>query len=211
MKKIKKIEYNISNLILYLLLFALICLIAIRNNVTIGDVDPLAFIGAIIGGIITLAGVHYTIKSSNDALILTLQIQDDAKFIESMGIKLQQLNKVKGIIYRADRLLSNRKFGWNEIYEKDDIKKIDSNFYTFFFPNLDALLEISASVDWKFYNDIKTFVDETRKYIFDMNEESIKKLYDPIEQLIEKIHKHEDRLSTRYNEISNMDNDKEHP
>ncbi|RJS62972.1 hypothetical protein [Priestia filamentosa] len=59
-----KDEKNIYNIIIGLLLFVLIAVVAVYKVIDIGDVDILAFLGAIIGGIITLLGVHFTIKSS---------------------------------------------------------------------------------------------------------------------------------------------------
>jgi hypothetical protein len=200
----KKLESKILNVIISLLIIVIIVLIIAHDTVKIGESDVLAFIGSIIGGIITLAGVYYTIRSSFVALELTLKKQDDLKFLETIGEKLNRLYKVKGIIFKVDRMLSNRKNGWNEKYEKDNLENIENAILEYLLPNLNPLLENASVVDWEFYNDIKKFVDDTRSYIFNLDSRDFDRLTESVDRLTKIIENHEKRLSEKFKKVSSQ-------
>ncbi|WP_416826286.1 hypothetical protein [Ectobacillus polymachus] len=198
----KNYSYKIRYLTFGILIVILILLIVAHNNLRLGDIDLLAFVGAIIGGLITLFGVQYSIQASFEALELSLKKQEDDKFLERIEVKLNRLYKVKDIIFTADRMLSNKKFGWNKNYEKAEVEEINRGLITYFLPQLNILLEISSSVDYEFFNEIKKFVDDTRSYFFDFSEEDFFKITNSIDQLTKKIEDHESRICNIYEEIS---------
>lgn len=163
-----------------------------------------AIIGGIISGLLTLVGVSLTIKASFKGIKDTIEFQSKEGYKDRVGSKLKHLYTVKSIIYRTDRLLSNRKYGWDEKFEKVDISIINNSILEYLLPNLNNLLELSASVDWEFYEDIKSFVENARKDIYsnskDIDFDSLTEEVDRIAIEIES--KHENRLSEEFREAS---------
>jgi hypothetical protein len=201
----KKDKVTLLNWIVYLLVFLLVTIIVSwSNHVKLGDVDVLAFIGSIIGGILTLAGVYFTIQSSFNALEVTMKRQENLTFKETMGTKLTQLYKVKGIIYEVARKLENRKYGWNDDLVIEDIEKINQKIFCFLFPNLNPLLEYSSAVDYEFYEDIKNFVTEIRKFIYEMDDNACEKLKNAVDKLVDLIEIHETRLGEKFKNASHQ-------
>jgi hypothetical protein len=78
------------------LLFAVVItvIIACYSGIRIGEADILAFLGSIIGGVITLAGVYFTIISSFKSVELSLREQERNRFINSYPTKIKNLREI---------------------------------------------------------------------------------------------------------------------
>lgn len=162
-----------------------------------------AIIGGIISGGLTLVGVIMTIKSSYKGIEETIYHQVKERTKETIGIKLNKFYQVKNVIYTLDRMLSNRNHGWNDNLEKDDPKVINDAIAKYIIPKYNNLLEISASVDWEFYEEIKKFVEKARKLVFSFEDSDLDILTEIVESLAETIEiVHEKRLSDRFKEAS---------
>jgi hypothetical protein len=124
---------KLLGVITYVLGFAFVVLISIMlSDQDLGDVDILAFIGALLGGAITLAGVYYTIRGSFEALQQQIKEQikneEENRFINQLPalIKIRyELNKIKESFQNAytmyDALLN---FTYNgEVTDEDEIKR----------------------------------------------------------------------------------------
>lgn len=110
-----------------------------------------AVIGGGISGILTLVGVQKSINASFKGLEKTVNHQEKERIKESMGVKLNKLYSVKKIIYELDRMLSNRKYGWNVNYVEAKPELIDRAIYDYILPRHNKLLEDASSVDWDFF------------------------------------------------------------
>lgn len=163
-----------------------------------------ALIGGLVSGLLTLIGVKLTLKGSFDGIDKTLQYQEKERTKETVGTKLNKLYKVKKIVYKLDRMLDHRKKGKNERYENDAPETIDKAIRDFIFPEFNNLLELAASVDWEFFEEINTFVDASRKlfYTFKPSDmDAVADLADTLTLTIEE--NHEKRLIEKFKKASN--------
>ncbi|MFJ7971337.1 hypothetical protein [Psychrobacillus sp. NPDC096389] len=162
-----------------------------------------AIIGGIISGTLTLIGVQMSVKASFKGLKLTIEHQESENFKESVGLKLSKLYEVKNIIYTLDRKLSNWGFSWNDNYEIVDRGILESEIRTYIFPRFNVLLEVSSSVDYEFYYEIKSFVDKARKSFYSEDEPNYNELTVITEKLTKDIEdNHETRISEKYRLLS---------
>lgn len=163
-----------------------------------------AIIGGLVSGSLTLIGVKLSIDASFNGIQQTINHQANETFKQTVGKKLNKLYSVKKIIYRADRLLHNRSYGWNEKHEKEDLKEIDKEILYFLLPELNHLLELSSVVDWEFFDEIKQFVDKARECMLNGSKESMEELAKVTDRLTETIEfVHEKRLSNEFKKASN--------
>jgi len=163
----------------------------------------IGFVGAVLGGLITLLGVKLSIKASYDGIKTTIEHQNKEKVKETIGQKLNNFYQVKKIIYKLERMLSNRKYGWNENADKEDSEVINRAIYSYILPKYNNLLEISASVDWEFYKEINDFVETARPLTYSFKDEDLDTLTDIVKTLTKTVEvKHENRLSTKFEEAS---------
>lgn len=163
----------------------------------------IGFVGAVLGGLITLIGVKLSIKASYDGIKTTIEYQNKEKVKETIGQKYNNFYQVKKIIYKLDNMLSNRKYGWNEKADKEEPEIINDAIYTYIFPVYNNLLEISASVDWEFYKEIKNFVETARPLTYSFTDEGLDTLTEIVDVLTETVEvKHEKRLSEKFEKAS---------
>ncbi|WP_400194628.1 hypothetical protein [Lysinibacillus telephonicus] len=163
-----------------------------------------ALFGGLVSGLLTLFGVKISLKGSFEGINLTLEYQEKERIKETTGQKLNRLYKVKKIIYHLDRLLSRRKDSLGDNWEKVDSEEIDTEIRKYITPEFNNLLELSASVDWEFYDEIKKFVKQTRPLIYAFDSTSLDKLTDIVDNLTTTIEvKHEERLAEQFKKASN--------
>ncbi|URM31589.1 hypothetical protein LLY41_14300 [Cytobacillus firmus] len=164
-----------------------------------------AIIGGVVSGTLTLIGVKISVEGSFKGIRKTIEHQEKENFKENIGLKLNKLYSVKKVIYHLDRMLSSRSYGWNENNIKDDPKKIDEAIVKYIVPKFNELLEISSSVDWEFYNEIKVFVDKARKNIFSFEPDDLDELKGVVDKLTEVIeYEHENRLIEKFKKVSSI-------
>lgn len=164
-----------------------------------------ALLGGFVSGAMTLFGVKFSLEGSFTGIQLSLEHQKNEKIKESIGIKLNKLYQVKKIVFRLDRMLTNREYGWNEELKTDSLENINSAIYEFILPMLNDLLEISASVDWEFYSEIKNFVESARPLLNSLNNSDLDKLSGIVDELTGKIeNEHESRLSNIFENASKI-------
>lgn len=161
-----------------------------------------SIVGGVIAGVLTLIGVKISVVASFKGIELTIKHQETERFKETIGMKLNQLYRVKKIVYKVDHLLSNRKYGWNEHYEKQDEQEINKAILLFLLPELNPLLESAAAVDWEFYDEIRKYVDSARECLL-RKDEDFDKLTNITDELCETIEiVHEKRLSEKFKDAS---------
>lgn len=162
-----------------------------------------ALIGGFASGAMTLFGVKFSLEGSFSGIELSLEHQKNEKIKETIGIKLNKLYQVKKIVFQLERMLSSRKYGWNERNEKDNLENINGAIYKFILPKLNELLEISASVDWEFYSKIKSFVESARPLLISFKDSDLNELTEIVDELTQKIEtEHESRLSNIFEQAS---------
>lgn len=162
-----------------------------------------AIIGGVISGTLTLLGVRMSVKASFKGLNTTIEHQENEKFKETVGLKLSKLYEVKSIIYSLDRLLDRWKYSWDVNYNKVDRGTIEVEIAEYILPKLNLILELSSSVDYEFYFEIKSFVDKTRlNLIIRENFEDLTKVTDVLTKVIED--NHEKRLTDKYKRASGL-------
>lgn len=162
-----------------------------------------AIIGGIISGTLTLIGVKMSVEASFDGLDKTIQHQENEKFKETVGLKLSKLFEVKKIIYTLDQLLGNRKYSWDGNHQKENENTINEEILKYLLPNFNLLLELSSSVDYKFYSEIKGFVDKARSIIYPLKTTDFNELTVMTEKLTKDIEEnHEKRLSEKFKQVS---------
>ncbi len=162
-----------------------------------------AIIGGIISGTLTLIGVKMSVKASFKGLDKTIQHQENEKFNETVGLKLSKLYEVKKIIYTLDRKLDNMEHFWDDNFEKAERGDLEHGILTFLLPKFNVLLEVSSSVDYEFYYEIKSFVDKARANIYSNDKadfESLSLITDKLTKDIEE--SHEKRLSDKFKLVS---------
>lgn len=210
----KKVEIGLSITVLVTIILTMVVIFTgvfiiffpIEEN-TFDIITPLVgIIGAVLGGaisgVLTLIGVKLSIKASFNGIKETMNHQEKERVKETTGLKLNKLYRVKEIIYRAERMLSNRKKGWNENYKKDNLQDINDAILVFILPELNNLLELSASVDWEFYEDIKKFVDQLRALDY-FTDSGLDQIAEKVSELAATIElNHEKRLSEQFKEAS---------
>jgi hypothetical protein len=206
MKYKMKIHEEIYKGIILVLVFSNV-LLMILFNFKLGEVDVLAFVGSITGGVITLIGVQYTIKSSQQSIILSLQKQQEINTLQNMGIKISKLKSVKYIIHKTSGKISKWDIGFDENYKKIE-KRIEEDAHKILIEFLDEfnkLLEDSADIDWYIFNDIQSFInavweeirsDKKNPEVLDFIEKTF------IDELMSKLDKHERRLSDEYESLT---------
>lgn len=200
----KQYDSNIYLAFNYLQLFIILILVAIiMTGVT--SIDLLPFIGAIIGGVLTLSGVRYTIKSSSDSLILSLKKQEERSFLESIGEKYSNIKTIKRLVHDMDRQYTNWNLGLNdelELTKKRD-QETAQKVLRFILEQFNEITIKSSNVDWLFFNEIKKFVDFGFSNIFNTvdNLDAIGGYLDKI--LIKALDDHEKRLMGKFEEYFN--------
>lgn len=127
---------KLTDVIIYVLGFTFLIIISIMiSKQDLGDVDILAFIGALVGGVITLIGVVYTIKASFEGL----QKQSDYdrnKTIEANRsyISVQdfegafQLHNLE-TSYKSRIILTNDYSVFAGRHSEEDLKRVRTTFY----------------------------------------------------------------------------------
>ncbi|WP_409297736.1 hypothetical protein V1498_06770 [Peribacillus sp. SCS-26] len=162
-----------------------------------------AIIGGVISGILTLVGVRKSVDASFKGIETTIMHQEKERYKETIGPKLNKLYTVKRVIYKLDRMLQCRKFGWNENHEPEDPQQIDNAIYNFILPLHNQLLEDASSVDWEFFNEIDCFVKTSRKLTLHLITEDLDELAIVVDKLTETIENvHEARLKEKFKESS---------
>lgn len=204
----KKENEGLYKIIVGVLLFIIGILIGILYNggqLKGGDVDVLSFIGSLLGGILSVLGVIFTIRASFVALEKTISEQNKLRYTDTISNKIKALYKVKSVFYETDRKISNWKYGWNDKFEKTDKSILEHEIYVYFFPNMRFLIEDSLEVDYDFFIMIQDFVKSSRSYVFNNDPETkdvISRLDKEINDIIIKLEIHEARLISIYEQYA---------
>ncbi|MFD1780158.1 hypothetical protein ACFSFW_15940 [Fredinandcohnia salidurans] len=121
-----------------MLFFAFVVIIAIYiSDKGVGEVDVLAFVGSILGGVLTLGGVYLTITSSFEGLRKQFDFEHN-KLVEANRsyITVQQLTapfKLHNVEtgYKSRIILTRDYERFIDNHNDEDLKEIDTSFYKF--------------------------------------------------------------------------------
>jgi hypothetical protein len=193
---------HIVNFVIFIIAFPVlinVLLLTWNTPITVGSPESWigffatyfgALFGGVISGAITFLGV-----------LLTIRKQEKEKYLETFAAKLENLNDVKHIFYETERKLSEAE---TNIYKDGiDTFAVMKGTYDYFMPNLRELITTSAKVDYHFYEDVKYFVSETRKYIFEYISQGkhnsvFNLLKDEVNKMINLMDEHEARLNDEF-------------
>ncbi|WP_052124045.1 TRAP transporter substrate-binding protein [Ureibacillus manganicus] len=127
-------------------------------NLEFAKPDTLAYVGSIIGGILTLIGVYLTIRHSDNSYKKAFEKELENEFINSFPLKIEAINNVK---IESERLLSEYKSIIGNVIEQTEVVGIQyetlkelKNTYS------NKLLPVAGKLDGHVYVEVIHYLEE---------------------------------------------------
>lgn len=187
----KKINKGLLNVIAYLLLVSLFIVIYIilgNKHLGLGEVDVLSFLGALLGGAITLVGVYYTIRASFDSIekqrLQQIKNDEEVRYINQLPalVKIKfELDKMLASINNALQLRESLKeFLKDKRQTLEEVEyELDEMGYKIYLINETNWADIGLIQDVNFQSSLieirHLYTEITEPILFNINKAKIKK------------------------------------
>lgn len=131
-------------------------------NLEFAKPDTLAYVGSIIGGVLTLLGVWLTIKHSDNSYKKAFEKELENEFINSFPLKIEAINNVK---IESEKLLSEYKSIIGNVIEQneevgiqyDSLKELKNTYSN-------KLLPVAGKLDGHVYVEVIHYLEEIDQF-----------------------------------------------